>query len=209
MYICKGNLVLVPFYRGAVVFSYVRYIGGSNPCSRPLLSRSGCISYQNYNDGNLRKKFSSPFIEERLYLRGVDMIPKFRAFEFSSPFIEERLYLDEKHDKDSVIYKFSSPFIEERLYLLKNNIITKKKFSVLVPFYRGAVVFTVLSESRVSTSGFSSPFIEERLYFFNSKCLTSNRRCPYSGRIERTAGHISSLPPSHISDGGSSAGAFQ
>ena len=36
---------------------------------------------------------------------------------FSSPFIEERLYLDEKHDKDSVIYKFSSPFIEERLYL--------------------------------------------------------------------------------------------
>ena len=68
---------------------------------------------------------------------------------------------------------------------------------------------TVLSESRVSTSVFSSPFIEERLYFFNSKCLTSNRRCPYSGRIERTAGHISSLPPSHISDGGSSAGAFQ
>ena len=51
------------------------------------------------------------------------------------------MYLDEKHDKDSVIYKFSSPFIEERLYLLKNNISTKKKFSVLVPFYRGAVVF--------------------------------------------------------------------
>ena len=153
-------------------------------------------------------KFSSPFIEERLYFHDnakyCSMCGK-----FSSPFIEERLYLDEKHDKDSVIYKFSSPFIEERLYLLKNNISTKKKFSVLVPFYRGAVVFTVLSESRVSTSGFSSPFIEERLYFFNSKCLTSNRRCPYSGRIERTAGHISSLPPSHISDGGSSAGAFQ
>ena len=128
-------MVLVPFYRGAVVFITKLFKRKTTVGSRPLLSRSGCI-YENLSYRNKRRL-------------------------------------------------------------------------VLVPFYRGAVVFTVLSESRVSTSGFSSPFIEERLYFFNSKCLTSNRRCPYSGRIERTAGHISSLPPSHISDGGSSAGAFQ
>ena len=151
--------------------------------SRPLLSRSGCI-YENLSYRNKRRLVLVPFY------RGAVV---FKLWNLS--------YLQ--------TMEFSSPFIEERLYLLKNNISTKKKFSVLVPFYRGAVVFTVLSESRVSTSGFSSPFIEERLYFFNSKCLTSNRRCPYSGRIERTAGHISSLPPSHISDGGSSAGAFQ
>ena len=66
-------LVLVPFYRGAVVFL------------RSLATLRSMATL-----------FSSPFIEERLYLRGVDMIPKFRAFEFSSPFIEERLYLGRK-----------------------------------------------------------------------------------------------------------------
>ena len=63
--------------------------------------------------------------------------------EFSSPFIEERLYLEDAHlfdDRDSA---FSSPFIEERLYFMKpkkgENIM-----EVLVPFYRGAVVFREL-----------------------------------------------------------------
>ena len=36
---------------------------------------------------------------------------------FSSPFIEERLYLIEKIDEYLETLKFSSPFIEERLYL--------------------------------------------------------------------------------------------
>ena len=64
-----------------------------------------------------------------------------KVLEFSSPFIEERLYFHDNAKYCSMCGKFSSPFIEERLYLLKNNISTKKKFSVLVPFYRGAVVF--------------------------------------------------------------------
>ena len=59
--------------------------------SRPLLSRSGCI-YQRFNNRRIRRRFSSPFIEERLYL-----IEKFLDF---------------------------------------------MAYSVLVPFYRGAVVFT-------------------------------------------------------------------
>ena len=38
-------------------------------------------------------KFSSPFIEERLYLENlVNEVQK--VLEFSSPFIEERLYLE-------------------------------------------------------------------------------------------------------------------
>ena len=84
-------------------------------CSRPLLSRSGCIYTQINQNPIIAKKFSSPFIEERLYL------PKKRKFAsglilFSSPFIEERLYLEEK-----------MKYIVKRI--------------VLVPFYRGAVVF--------------------------------------------------------------------
>ena len=35
--------VLVPFYRGAVVFSTVEHSNPELLCSRPLLSRSGCI----------------------------------------------------------------------------------------------------------------------------------------------------------------------
>ena len=36
---------------------------------------------------------------------------------------------------------------------------------VLVPFYRGAVVFTVKTITEYISKLFSSPFIEERLYF--------------------------------------------
>ena len=36
--------VLVPFYRGAVVFIEYTKLGKNNYSSRPLLSRSGCIS---------------------------------------------------------------------------------------------------------------------------------------------------------------------
>ena len=60
--------------------------------SRPLLSRSGCISRRKQNDITIRKWFSSPFIEERLYFelkKNFSTLVKW----FSSPFIEERLYL--------------------------------------------------------------------------------------------------------------------
>ena len=60
--------VLVPFYRGAVVFKLLRkWVGKHVPRSRPLLSRSGCIwvREKKYSEELM---FSSPFIEERLYL---------------------------------------------------------------------------------------------------------------------------------------------
>ena len=107
--------------------------------------------------------FSSPFIEERLYL--VSMVDRYRKGErFSSPFIEERLYFDKNRNFHKNKSVFSSPFIEERLYLKQQkntSLITncsrpllsrsgcisvekEKKYilkHVLVPFYRGAVVF--------------------------------------------------------------------
>ena len=85
------KIVLVPFYRGAVVFPNI--IGRRD----------------------IYKEFSSPFIEERLYFLRLLMI-HFQNREFSSPFIEERLY-----------------------FLFTSNI--EAGSTVLVPFYRGAVVF--------------------------------------------------------------------
>ena len=60
--------VLVPFYRGAVVFNPIV------ATVREIIS------------------FSSPFIEERLYLT-MEKIMNLQKQLFSSPFIEERLYL--------------------------------------------------------------------------------------------------------------------
>ena len=61
--------------------------------------------------------------------------------EFSSPFIEERLYLDKELERYLIKEaQFSSPFIEERLYL-EAEINEIFDYGVLVPFYRGAVVF--------------------------------------------------------------------
>ena len=86
-------LVLVPFYRGAVVFPKRNFtVTKINKCSRPLLSRSGCI----YGTG--------------MYCVEIEKL-------------------------------FSSPFIEERLYLISEKMIEGKRDAVLVPFYRGAVVF--------------------------------------------------------------------
>ena len=60
---------------------------------------------------------------------------------------------------------FSSPFIEERLYFQTRNYENQQGQRVLVPFYRGAVVFFLSMKKIVRESLFSSPFIEERLYF--------------------------------------------
>ena len=83
--------------------------------------------------------FSSPFIEERLYLVVVNGVRYSSLKMFSSPFIEERLYLNEKDVYWDDEKEFSSPFIEERLYLFLEN-------------------------NRELLKEFSSPFIEERLY---------------------------------------------
>ena len=62
------RLVLVPFYRGAVVFMKLFLDNNfSTLGSRPLLSRSGCISNKERGNRHDKNKFSSPFIEERLY----------------------------------------------------------------------------------------------------------------------------------------------
>ena len=113
--------------------------------------------------------FSSPFIEERLYLHKLQryrlmqivLVPFYRGavvftrhatpreieeYEFSSPFIEERLYLEKVRDYDYNNTGFSSPFIEERLYLKALKRYYQKGNMVLVPFYRGAVVFRVNSQ---------------------------------------------------------------
>ena len=112
----KGT-VLVPFYRGAVVFCSMLWI-----CKQkekgflPLLSRAGV--FQGSNKMKLSAEFSSPFIEERLYLN-----------------------------------------IRKAFY--------KSRKIVLVPFYRGAVVFAEYYGVGLDDIFlFSSPFIEERLYFY-------------------------------------------
>ena len=88
--------------------------------SRPLLSRSGCIFNYEKNRKRTLYLFSSPFIEERLYLRRKNEIYCKKNSQFSSPFIEERLYFMYTISRDMVVV------------------------GVLVPFYRGAVVFREL-----------------------------------------------------------------
>ena len=132
--------------------------------SRPLLSRSGCILREKNNPNNIIAKFSSPFIEERLYLIAEYKTALNFYKQFSSPFIEERLYLLGSDVLLENLVMFSSPFIEERLYLKQWKSIFLR-VSVLVPFYRGAVVFDGEEKDVYwDNEKFSSPFIEERLY---------------------------------------------
>ena len=63
----KITTVLVPFYRGAVVFRLQEEHKRHTASSRPLLSRSGCIFKTAEEVNEWLEKFSSPFIEERLY----------------------------------------------------------------------------------------------------------------------------------------------
>ena len=63
----KPLVVLVPFYRGAVVFRLQEEHKRHTASSRPLLSRSGCIFKTAEEVNEWLEKFSSPFIEERLY----------------------------------------------------------------------------------------------------------------------------------------------
>ena len=114
-------------------------------------------------------EFSSPFIEERLYLNYLAQYTT-GAMRFSSPFIEERLYFTRKKEDIKKLDMFSSPFIEERLYLGQLVATDNLIYYVLVPFYRGAVVFKQKEESQWKTQlWFSSPFIEERLYLNKKK----------------------------------------
>ena len=110
-------MVLVPFYRGAVVFlelSFAKYVALFG--SRPLLSRSGCIL-------NLRKKGINGLTVLVPFYRGAVVFHNRQKIEywskrFSSPFIEERLYFIGFYACGYNGKAFSSPFIEERLYFL-------------------------------------------------------------------------------------------
>ena len=85
-------------------------------CSRPLLSRSGCIYVEMY----------------QICHQTSVLVPFYRgAVVFMS-------YAINGFKKYNV---FSSPFIEERLYLEHNSNVLNMVYLVLVPFYRGAVVF--------------------------------------------------------------------
>ena len=82
--------VLVPFYRGAVVFK------------KPIY----------YFVKGLR--FSSPFIEERLYLDG--SIPSYGFKHVLVPFYRGAVVFLKTEEEVNEWLEFSSPFIEERLY---------------------------------------------------------------------------------------------
>ena len=113
----------------------------------------------------MTEEFSSPFIEERLYLDKELERYLIKEAQFSSPFIEERLYLKRKHENDTRRNESSRPLLSRSGCILIEKIIDEKSINVLVPFYRGAVVFDRTSGTNRTSGRFSSPFIEERLYF--------------------------------------------
>ena len=78
--------------------------------------------------------------------------------QFSSPFIEERLYFISVAAGVAVGIGFSSPFIEERLYF---ETLVDKIYNqyVLVPFYRGAVVFKMTEFDNVREALGSRPLL--------------------------------------------------
>ena len=89
-----------------------------------------------------RRLFSSPFIEERLYLmksqKNITIAMSSRPLLSRSGCISiETIETIEQLDE------FSSPFIEERLYLMLKENNESLRSVVLVPFYRGAVVFPI------------------------------------------------------------------
>ena len=112
------RIVLVPFYRGAVVFQVKTKMLNLKQCSRPLLSRSGCIYYG-----------------IGFYACGYNG--------FSSPFIEERLYLSDKKNKHLQIVVLV-PFYRGAVVFFFLSFTYTIVERVLVPFYRGAVVFREL-----------------------------------------------------------------
>ena len=135
----KRKIVLVPFYRGAVVF------------------------YDELKTNLEYIEFSSPFIEERLYLQH-ENLPHSNTRRFSSPFIEERLYLTSTLIGRQIV-SVLVPFYRGAVVFYESYRNEMLGSWVLVPFYRGAVVFYDELKTNLEYIEFSSPFIEERLYF--------------------------------------------
>ena len=93
-----------------------------------------------YRTETKEDQFSSPFIEERLYFF-IYTTTFFDKGQFSSPFIEERLYFT-CYSRKKVNIMVLVPFYRGAVVFGKFSKRSAKSFRVLVPFYRGAVVFS-------------------------------------------------------------------
>ena len=102
--------------------------------------------------------FSSPFIEERLYLE-IEIKEATKIIKFSSPFIEERLYL--KEDENGYQnYRSSRPLLSRSGCIsIRDYDYNNTGVFVLVPFYRGAVVFTETLKINIETKESSRPLL--------------------------------------------------
>ena len=132
--------VLVPFYRGAVVFK------------KKIYQKVKC------------KSVLVPFYRGAVVFYDHAVVSGEAKISFSSPFIEERLYF-EKTDTNLPPVAVLVPFYRGAVVFGKYYEHIFKSYFVLVPFYRGAVVFPVDVAGVKVIDEFSSPFIEERLYF--------------------------------------------
>ena len=84
---------------------------------------------------------------------------------FSSPFIEERLYFQRINGLYGLNKACSRPLLSRSGCIYFRDLSYYDIYLVLVPFYRGAVVFKRCKHEHVAMARmFSSPFIEERLY---------------------------------------------
>ena len=134
-------IVLVPFYRGAVVFTpVIEYKAKGENSSRPLLSRSGCISTVAEDINNNLIAFSSPFIEERLYLENKVFLIK-KIEKVLVPFYRGAVVFNATM-VSPLQTQCSRPLLSRSGCIWNNSIIWLfQNLTVLVPFYRGAVVF--------------------------------------------------------------------
>ena len=83
---------------------------------------------------------------------------------FSSPFIEERLYLEDYDALMIELEEFSSPFIEERLYFIVRYARLHNRINSSRPLLSRSGCILTNSKMETIEQLFSSPFIEERLY---------------------------------------------
>ena len=131
--------VLVPFYRGAVVFRKSNTLKHFKKSSRPLLSRSGCIS-KHARKVVISIRCSRPLLSRSGCIFNNCCDNERVCTWFSSPFIEERLYFNCLRNDDRFLCVLV-PFYRGAVVFNIGANDMKNKLSVLVPFYRGAVVF--------------------------------------------------------------------
>ena len=142
--------------------------------SRPLLSRSGCISKMGHGKLWRQYMFSSPFIEERLYLKGT-IVGYLSTRDVLVPFYRGAVVFTLTIYITICKGMFSSPFIEERLYLLMFGIVSLQQWLFSSPFIEERLYLTTVAEDINENLLFSSPFIEERLYLHKNRILEQEK----------------------------------